>query len=85
VIAGLERHVCRSAAQARSGVPLSVAEGDDFGMVDEVVFVPAFADDLPGAVKDHAAYGRVGRGNSDAAARELQRASHPVDVLVELG
>jgi hypothetical protein len=49
------------------GAPSSL-QGGDFGVVDEVVLVPAFAGDLPRAVEDDAAYGGVGRGDGDAAA-----------------
>jgi hypothetical protein len=60
-------------------------EGDDFGVIDEVIFVPAFACDLAGAVEDDAAYGGVGRGDGDASAGELESAVHPVAILVGAG
>ena len=46
--------------------------------------MPALADDLAGAVENDAADGGVGRGDADAAARQLEGAPHPVGVLVEL-
>ena len=54
--------------EAVAGVLFCFVEGDDFGVVEQVVFVPAFADDLAGAVEDDAADGGVGRAYADAAA-----------------
>ena len=48
----------------------------------EVVFVPALANDLAGAIEDDAADGGVGRGDADAAAGEFEGALHPVEVFV---
>ena len=79
MIAGFEGDVGGAAAQAvivshpfrkiggMDGAP-SIFECDDFGMVAEIVLVPAFADDLASAVEDDAAHGGVGRGYADAAA-----------------
>ncbi len=64
------------------GMLFGFVEGDDFGVVAEVVFVPAFADDLAGAVEDDAADGGVGRGNADAATGQVEGALHPVGVFV---
>jgi hypothetical protein len=50
-------------------------EGDDFGVVEQVVLVPALAGDLAGAVENDAADGGVGRGDADAAARQLEGAA----------
>ena len=82
VVAGLERDVGGAAAKAFFGMLLRLPEGDDFGVVEQVVLVPAFADDLAGAVEDDAADGGIGRGKSDAAAGEFEGALHPVDVLL---
>jgi len=43
-------------------------EGGDFGVINQIVFVPAFAGYLAGAIEDNAAYGGVGRGDRYAAA-----------------
>ena len=72
--AGLERDVGRAAVDAVARVLAGLAEGDDFGVVEEIVLVPALADDLAGAVENDAADGGVGRGDADAAARELEGA-----------
>ena len=66
-------------------VLLSFLEGDDFGVVEQVVFMPAFADDLAGAVENHAAYGGIGRGERDAAPGQFEGALHPVGVLILRG
>ena len=57
-------------------------EGGDFGVVAEVVLVPAFAGELAGAVEEDAADGGVGRGEGDASASEGEGAVHPGAVLV---
>ena len=57
-------------------------EGGDFGVVEEVVLVPAFAGELAGAVEEDAADGGVGRGEGDASAGQVEGAVHPVGVLV---
>ena len=44
------------------------AKGDDFSVVEQVVFVPAFSDNLAGAIEDDAADGRVWGAYADAAA-----------------
>jgi hypothetical protein len=49
-------------------------------VVDEVVLVPPFADYLTGVVQNHAAYSRVGRGDGDAPASQLQGSLHPLAV-----
>ena len=64
------------------GVLAGFAQCNDFGVVEKVVFVPAFADDLAGAVEDDAAHRRVGRGEGDAAPGQLEGALHPVGVLM---
>ncbi len=81
VIAGLKGDVGGAAFEACGGMVLGFFEGDDFGVVEEVVLMPAFADDLPGAIEDDAADSGVGRGDADTAAGELEGALHPVDVL----
>jgi hypothetical protein len=62
-------------------VSCGLAESDDLGVVEEIVLVPALANDLAGAVENDAADGGVGRGDADAAARKLEGALHPVEVL----
>jgi hypothetical protein len=81
-VAGLEGDVGRAAANAIGRVLLRLFEGDDLRVVEEVVLVPALANDLAGAVENHAADGGVGRGDADAAPREFEGALHPVEVLV---
>ena len=81
VIAGLERNVRRASPKAFSGVLRSFIEGNDLGVVEQVVLVPALADDLAGTVEDDAANSGVWRGESDAAAGQFERALHPVDVF----
>ena len=82
VVAGLEGHVGCAAGQAVAGVLRSHTQRDHFRVVDQVIFVPAFACYLACAVEDDAAHGRVGRGDGDAAARQLEGAMHPVTVLI---
>ena len=83
-VAGLEGDVGRAALNAIGCVLLRLFEGDDFRVVEQVVLVPALADHLSGAVENHAAHSGVGRGDADAAARELNGALHPVSVLIEI-
>ncbi len=80
VVAGLEGYVSGAAVDGFSGL-LRGFEGGDFGVVEEVVLVPAFASELAGAVEEDAAYGGIGRGEGDAAASEIKGAMHPVGVL----
>jgi hypothetical protein len=47
---------------------LGFAEGDDFSVVEEVVLVPAFANDLTRAIEDDATDCGVGRRDTDASA-----------------
>jgi hypothetical protein len=68
--------------EAVAGVLLGYFEGDDFSVVEEVVFMPALADYLAGAIENYAAYGWVGRGDADATAGQLKGALHPVTVLI---
>ena len=82
MVAGLERDVGSAAAETLFGVLLSFAKGDDFGVVEEVVFMPALADHLAGAVEDDAANRGIGRGESDAAPGQFEGALHPVCVLL---
>jgi hypothetical protein len=67
VVAGLEGDVGGAAFDRVAGL-LRIFEGGDFGVVDEVVLVPAFAGELAGVVEEDAADGGIGRGESDAAA-----------------
>jgi hypothetical protein len=64
VVAGLERDVGCPAFGARA----CLAKGNDFGVVEEVVFVPAFTGKLSVAVEHNAAHGGIGRGKGDASA-----------------
>ena len=80
--AWLECDVSCAAVNAIACMRSGLAEGDDFSVVAEIVFVPALADDLAGAVENDAADSRVRRGDTDAAARELKRTAHPVEVEV---
>ena len=82
VIAWLERYIGCAAAEAVAGVLLGDFEGDDFSVVDEIVFVPAFAGYLAGVVENDAADGWIGRGEGDASAGQFEGAVHPVAVLV---
>lgn len=60
VVAGLKGDVRGATFEAFTCVLRGFAEGNDFSVVDEVVLMPAFSDDLAGAVKDDAADGGVG-------------------------
>jgi hypothetical protein len=80
VVAGLQRHIGRAAARSLG----SSLERGDFGVVEQVVLVPALAGQFSGAIQNHAADGGVGRGNSDAAPRQFEGALHPFLVLVYL-
>ncbi len=67
VVAGLEGDVGGAAAQTvlfliGEGVLPGFVESDDFSVVEQVVLVPALADDLSGAIEDDAADGGIGRG-----------------------
>ena len=85
MVAGLEGYVDGAAEETIAGVLGGDAKGDDFSVVDEVVFMPAFTDYLAGAVEDYATDGGVGRGDGDAAAGEFEGAVHPVAVLIGSG
>ena len=85
VITGLEGDVGGSAFESVACMLLGHPERNDFGVVEKVIFVPAFADHLAGAVKDNAADGRVGRGDGDAASGQFESAGHPVEVEFGLG
>ena len=81
-VAGLEGDVGGAAVNAIARMSCGLAEGDDFGVVKEIVLVPALADDLAGPVENDAADSGIRRGDTDAAARELEGAAHPVEVEV---
>ena len=83
VVAGLEGDVGSAAEKAVAGVLFSDFEGGDFSVVDEVVFVPALARDLAGAVENDAADGGVGRGEGDAPTGQFQGSLHPIAVLIQ--
>jgi hypothetical protein len=51
-------------------------------VVDEVVFMPAFAGYLAGFIENDAADGGVGRGDADSSAGQLEGPLHPDFVLV---
>jgi len=59
----------------------SVFKGGDFGVVEEVVFVPAFADEFAIAVDNDATDGGVGRCEADAPTSQVEGTAHPVGVL----
>ena len=67
---------------AATGAVASGFEGDDFGVVEEIVLVPAFTGQLARAVKDDAADGGVRRCEADATASQLECSLHPYTVLV---
>jgi hypothetical protein len=69
VIAGFEGDVGGAALETVARVLFGFVEGDDFSVVKQVVFVPAFADDLSGTIEDEAADCWVWGANADAAAR----------------
>jgi len=79
----LERNIGGTAAQAVGGVLPRFFEGGDLGVVLEGVLVPAFADKLASVVNQNATDGGVGRGDADAAARQIEGAGHPETVLVK--
>jgi hypothetical protein len=81
-VAGLEGDVGSATVDAVACVRCRLAEGDDLGVIEEIVLVPALSDDLAGAIENDAADGGVGRGDADAAARELEGAAHPVEVEI---
>ncbi len=80
-VAGFQSDVGRATVDAIASVRCGLAQGDDFSVVEEIVLVPALANDLAGAVKNDAADGGVRRGDADAAASEFEGAAHPVEVL----
>ncbi len=82
VIARFERDVSCAAPNSVASAFGGCAQRDDFGVIDEVVFVPSFAGKLAGGVENDAADGGIGRGDSDAFARELKGAPHPIKVPV---
>jgi len=75
VVAGLEGDVGGAAFKSFACMLLGDFEGYYFGVIDEVVFVPAFAGNLAGAVEDDAADGGVGRGDGDAPAGQFRSCS----------
>jgi hypothetical protein len=81
VIAGLKGDVTGAAEETLTGMLFGDVEGDDFSVVNEVVLMPAFANNLAGAIEDDAADGGVGRGDGDAAAGKFEGALHPVAIL----
>ena len=56
-------------------------EGDDFGVVKQVVLVPTFTHNLAGTIEDDTADGGVGGTDPNAPARKFKGALHPVDVF----
>jgi len=85
VIARFEGDIGGAAAKAFPGVLLCDPEGDDFGVIEQVVLMPALTGHLPGAIENHAAHGGIGGRNGDAAAGKFEGALHPVGVLVGRG
>jgi hypothetical protein len=82
VVAGLQGDVSCASAQVRAGVLGGDFEGDNFGVVEQVVLVPAFAGNLARAIENDAAHCGVGRADGDAAAGKLESALHPISVLI---
>jgi hypothetical protein len=82
VVAGLEVYVGCAATEAVACVLLGDFQGDDFSVVDEVEFVPAFASYLTGFIENYTADGGVGRGEGDTTAGQFEGPEHPVTVLV---
>ena len=80
VVTRLQGDVGCAAAQPLAGVLRGNLEGSHLGVVHEVVLVPPFAGYLAGAIQNHAAHGRVGRGDGDAAPGQLQGSLHPLAV-----
>jgi hypothetical protein len=68
VVAGFQGDVSCATAQAVGGVLLGAFQGDDFSVVEQVVLVPAFADNLACAIENDAAHSGVGRADGDASA-----------------
>ena len=84
MVARLESDVSGAALEGVSGL-LGILQGGDFGVVAEIVLVPAFAGELIVFIEEDAADGGVGRGEGDAAAGEIKGAVHPVEVLIGSG
>jgi len=78
VVAGLKGDVGCPAFGARA----CLAKRDDFGVVEEVVFVPAFTGKLSVAVEEDAADGGIGRGEGNTSAGEVEGALHALKVLI---
>ncbi len=81
-VAGLECDVGGATVDTIACVRCGLAQSDDFSVIEEIVLVPALANDLAGAVENDAADGGVGRRDADAAARELEGAAHPERILL---
>ena len=82
MIAGLQSDVGGGAAETNFVVVLyGVFESCDFCMVEDVVFVPALAQEFAVLVDNDAANGGVGGRQADAATGEVESALHPVGVL----
>jgi hypothetical protein len=64
-----------------TGYSGGVFKGGNFGVVEELIFVPALADEVASVVDYDAAYGWVGGCEADAAPGEREGAVHPVGVL----
>lgn len=84
VVAGFERDVRRAPVKTLAGVLLCFAQSYNFGVVDEIVLVPTFADNLSRAVEDDAADSRIRRRNTDTAPGQFERALHPIAIRFEL-
>jgi len=86
MVAGFQGDVCGGALQVVFICVLSSSfESGYLSMVEEIVFVPAFADEFTIAVEDDAADGGVGGYEAGAATGEVEGAVHPVGVLVRGG
>ena len=82
VVARLEGYVGGAVFYGFFGMLCGFQSGD-FGVVAEVVLVPAFAGWLAVSVEEDAAYGGVGRSEGEAAAGEGEGAVHPVEVGID--
>jgi hypothetical protein len=69
VIAWLKRDESGSAVEPLAGVLLGFAQGDNFSVVEKIVFVPSLANDLAGAVEDDTTDGGIWRSDGDTSAR----------------
>jgi len=84
MVARLQRHVSCTAFEPIACVLFGNPQRNCFGMIQQVVLMPAFARNLPGAVQNDATHSRVGRTDRNAASRQFQCALHPMPVYFQL-